>query len=371
MAATELQTVTPTGPEDQEDALQNMSEFDLHEAPVVLLELQDELARYRLREALWISLIVHLLVVIAVATSPHWAFPARGVVVVNPDIKQQDMTFLELPPDVQKLTQKPKTDILSDKDRIATSRAPSINHDELHRILDSGRPGPPGPVNPRPVAPPMQAPSQMAHAPAPQPEPNPSNQGGKNGLQAPPSNNQMAKLEPLPNSGAGAASSRNNPFAAAMSAGSTIQEAARATANSRGIGSGAGGDYGTGLTRQGSSVQSNLDILSDTQGVDFGPYLERVLHVVRLNWYNLIPEVARPPLMKRGKVSIEFAILSNGQVAGMRLVGGSGDVALDRAAWGGITASNPFPPLPSEFHGSYLALRFHFYYNPLKGDMEQ
>ena len=48
----------------------------------------------------------------------------------------------------------------------------------------------------------------------------------------------------------------------------------------------------------------------------------------------------------------------------------SGDVALDRAAWGGITASAPFAPLPSEFHGPYLALRFHFYYNPAKGDME-
>ena len=37
---------------------------------------------------------------------------------------------------------------------------------------------------------------------------------------------------------------------------------------------------------------------------------------------------------------------------------------LDRAAWGGITASNPFPPLPSNFGGPYLALRFRFYYNP-------
>ncbi len=55
----------------------------------------------------------------------------------------------------------------------------------------------------------------------------------------------------------------------------------------------------------------------------------------------------------------------------MRLVGQSGDIALDRAAWGGITASNPFPPLPSEFHGNYLALRFHFFYNPAKGEMEQ
>ncbi len=74
--------------------------------------------------------------------------------------------------------------------------------------------------------------------------------------------------------------------------------------------------------------------------------------------------------MKRGRLAIEFVILPDGKIAGMKLVAPSGDVALDRAAWGGITASNPFAPLPGEFHGPYLALRFRFYYNPQKGDMD-
>jgi len=60
----------------------------------------------------------------------------------------------------------------------------------------------------------------------------------------------------------------------------------------------------------------------------------------------------------------------DGKVAGMKLTDSSGDVALDRAAWGGITASNPFPPLPSDFGGQYLALRFRFYYNPDKSELE-
>jgi TonB family protein len=130
----------------------------------------------------------------------------------------------------------------------------------------------------------------------------------------------------------------------------------------------------TAVTAQGAGAGArtagNLEVLSDTQGVDLGPYLSRILQAVRMNWYKLIPEAARPPLFERGKVSIEFAILPDGKVAGMRIIGPSGDVALDRAAWGGITASNPFAPLPSEFHGPYLALRFHFYYNPPKGDMQ-
>jgi TonB family protein len=368
MASTEIPTVTSPRLEPDEDALQNMSEFELHETPVVLLELQDELARFRLREALWISVIVHLFVIIMLATSPRWAFPARNVVVMSPaDLNQKDLTYLELPPDVQKLTQKPKTDIMSDKDRIASSKSPSIDHRELHRILDSGRPGPAGPVTPSPVTPPMQQ-QQMARQPQmpPQPQQQQTAQNNPSGIQAPPSVNPAPKLESIP--GGGSMTRNNSPFGAAMSAGSSIQEAARATAGGR-I-SGGGGDYGTGINREGGSVGSNLDILSDTQGVDFGPYLERVLHVVRINWYNLIPEIARPPMMKSGKVSIEFAIQSDGKIAGMRLVGPSGDVALDRAAWGGITASNPFPPLPSEFHGSYLALRFHFYYNPKHGQIQ-
>jgi virginiamycin B lyase len=104
-----------------------------------------------------------------------------------------------------------------------------------------------------------------------------------------------------------------------------------------------------------------IEVLSDTQGVDFGPYLERVRHDVRENWYEAIPESA---VLKRGSLAIEFAITRDGKVAGMKLVKVSGDVMLDRAAWAGIIAANPFPPLPSEFGREYLALRFHFYYNP-------
>jgi hypothetical protein len=40
-----------------------------------------------------------------------------------------------------------------------------------------------------------------------------------------------------------------------------------------------------------------------------------------------------------------------------------GDAKLDRAAWGSITASTPFPPLPKAFSGEELRLAFYFYYN--------
>jgi TonB family protein len=107
-----------------------------------------------------------------------------------------------------------------------------------------------------------------------------------------------------------------------------------------------------------------LEVLSDTMGVDFGPYLSRVVQNVRHNWYRAIPEAGN---WKKGRVKIEFVITKDGSVAGMQLFGSSGDTALDRAAWGGITTSNPFPPLPAEFKGPNLALRLCFTYPPDAG----
>jgi TonB family protein len=118
------------------------------------------------------------------------------------------------------------------------------------------------------------------------------------------------------------------------------------------------------------STLGNPEVLTDTQGVDFGPYLSKVMEAVHRSWYILIPRQTRPPLMKSGEVAIEFRILPDGKVAGMKLVGPSGDVVLDRAAWGSITASVPFAYLPAEFTGPYLALRIRFFYNPMEGQID-
>lgn len=335
------------------------------EAPALLIQLQDELSRSRKREAFWISLIFHLLLVIFLASTPKLFPVGQPVAIATAEqlLRDRELTFLELPPDAQKVTRRSNTDIVSDKDRIATSRTPTLDRKELRKILDSSRPGPPGPpAVAQQGAPPV--PPQESSA-APQGQQNATEVAKNMGMPRPSGQSQNPQLESLPAGSTG----RGNPFSRGeLSPGSAIEQAARASAMTRG--GGAGGDYGLGMGSPSSGIRSNLDILSDTQGVDFGPYLARVLHAVRNNWYNLIPEIARAPMMKRGKVSIEFAILKTGQIAGMRLVGSSTDVALDRAAWGGITASNPFPPLPPEFNGSYLALRFHFYYNPDKHDLD-
>ncbi len=329
----------------------------MHDVPALLIQLQDDLSRSRQREAFWISVVVHLAIVILVVNSTRLEglMHRRSVILINPQdlMKQKELTYLELPPDEQKLTKRPDTNRISDKDRMATSKAPQLDRKELKKILDSARPGPPGPPvqsQPAPPAPAAQGP------PAPQEQPS---------LPPPPDQNQVARLQTPP-------AARPTPSfnTGPMSPGSAIEQAARAAASNRGGYGGDGGDYGLGQGKQAGEAIGPLDVLSDTMGVDFGPYLARVLHDVRENWYRIIPESARAPLMKKGKVSIEFAILKDGQVAGLQIVGSSGDVALDRAAYGGITASKPFPPLPTEFGGQYLALRFHFYYNPDRSEIQ-
>jgi TonB family protein len=333
-------------------------EGELGEFAFILVQQRDELARAYRRQAWLLSVIFHLLLVVAILTAPKILPAPRTVLLDTPaDLmrRESDLTYLHLPPDAQKDLRPPKdTKFLSDKDRVATSRAPTVDKKTLDELFDSYRPGPPGtPAAPKPEP-------SVAEAAPPAPA---TAQSGTQGS-APQEQKQVAKLEAPPASAAG-----SRGFGGALSAGSAIEQAARASASERGGSGGAAGEYGLGPGASQGKIRSDLDILSDTMGVDFGPYLARVLHDVRLNWLPLIPEVARSPLMKRGKVSIEFAILKDGTVAGMRLISPSGDVSLDRAAWGGITGSNPFPQLPQEFRGEYLALRFHFYYNPERHEL--
>jgi TonB family protein len=102
-------------------------------------------------------------------------------------------------------------------------------------------------------------------------------------------------------------------------------------------------------------------ILSDTRGYDFGPYMNQVINRVRVNWFTLIPEIAR--LGKKGRVVIIFTITKSGSIDDLRLVANSGTEPLDRAAMGSITASNPFARLPAGFDGDRLVLQFTFLYN--------
>jgi TonB family protein len=121
-----------------------------------------------------------------------------------------------------------------------------------------------------------------------------------------------------------------------------------------------GGSPGVG---GGTGMGTGVDILSDTQGFDFRDYINRLLAALKRNWIAVMPESAR--MGDRGVVFTTFTINTDGSVSDPDpiLERTSGKEPLDNAAMSAIHASNPFEPLPKQFHGPNLKLRIAFLYN--------
>src|ERR1700674_5771592 len=246
--------------------------------PHLLIQLQDDLTRSRRREAVWISIIVHLVLIVLLAKLDLFEkyLPWHTVFAVKRGGNVRDLTFLGLPADLQKAQPRRNTNIASDKNRTAMTRHPQLDVQRWRKSLATPPPGAPG----------LRA-GKMGQPPAPSSSGLSPSQTPPQPQQAP--NPQIAQLQTP------ATPNINNEFkkyAGSMSAGSAIQEAARAAARPGSGGQGNGGDFGLGTGAHGRQV-GNLEILSDTQGVDFGPYLQRILRDVRVNWYNAIPESAQ------------------------------------------------------------------------------
>ena len=330
---------------------------DPEELHLLIADLQDDASKSRMREAVWISIILHMIVLFSIKQLPKW-LPESSVALLSPaqtiDKNNKDLVYLEQPKDTQRVNERPQTDKISDKDRIATSKNPKIDRRVLERLANNRREGAAGQNPQQPFAPPQPrvaqaqpqgSPQQMAESRSPLQNTNPN------------ATLTQPQTQPKP---------KPNIFQTHAGAATAVDQAVREAARNRG---GIGGEYGGGIGTAANAKMGNVEILSDTMGVDFAPYLERVIHSIREHWYDIIPESARPPILKQGNVYIQFVIGKNGEVSGMRLEGPSGDVSLDRAAWGGITGSNPFQPLPQQFSGPYLALRIKFMYNPDRSEL--
>ncbi len=360
-------------------------------APHELLEVIDELEGSRMsarvREAMWISLILHLIVFWWIFYGPKLKFLQRATVVnpmeAIPQQKKPETVYLNMPPDLIKKPP-PRTNIISDQNHTAQTKNPSNKQLTLDQLLAqrrAGRPSPPPtprqqarqqqPTRPQPpVRPQQQQPQQQPHPAQPQ-------QAHATQPTPPEQHRPEQALPSAPSATASATSREQRPQRASkaqpqiaqsepnLSVGQLIRRAER-TARSNGQ----NGDNGLGAPISHAGMQSGVEVLSDTRGVDFGPYLRQVIQATQASWDLLIPEAARPPLLKKGRVAIQFLIMPDGSIKQMQLVLPSGDVSLDRAAWGGITGAGPFQPLPKQFKGPYLALRFYFLYNEQTGQYE-
>lgn len=314
-------------------------DYDTHELLTMISELEDERRWARLREGIWLALLVHLVLLSAVTWIPRYVFKVPRVIDPIDAIKnRKDLSYLDLPPDALKNIQP--------HERIKPApKPPTIDRKTLEALNRA-----------HPVAPPTPAPQPQPTPPAPAATPTPAPPPP-----IPPSEQSQAQVEaPRP----AAVPARPN---FALNSGNPADQLREAMRNaSRNPGSGDVGNVGagSGLARHPGAGSGGVQVLSDTQGVDFRAWLERWHRETENTWDPLIPDEVNPPIMKSGMVAIRFKVLPNGRLmdGSLQLEGRSGDTALDRAAWGALTGSN-YPPLPRDFHGPYLELRAYFLYN--------
>jgi outer membrane biosynthesis protein TonB len=319
-------------------------ELEEHELIHLLDALDDDRAKARFRESIYISFFIYLALAWFLFYGPRVLFHQPRLISPADVLKDRDkqLTFLDAPKDLSKLTPKPSKTI-SDQNRVQQSAHPILDKKTLAELQAMRRAG--TPAAPAPAAAP---PAPAKQAPAPQQPPPPVPQPAQQALVEAP------KPAPTrPNFG--------NPN---QSAGDAIRQAAQNAARDRGT----GGDYGQNAPLAHQGLNTGVEVLSDTQGVDFGPYIRRILGDIKRTWIPQIPEEARPPLNKQGETLIRFTILPDGRIGAMNLDASSQDSAIDRACWGGITGVGQFPPLPANFKGPNLELRIDFLTNkPMPG----
>jgi TonB family protein len=262
----------------------------------------------------------------------------------------------------KELTQKAPNHAPVEKLMLSKPAAPSPKLPTPAPQLTKGAaPKPPAPV-PLPVAPPppppvvQQAPTPVetarnqapppAPAPVAVPKPEPPKMIVEDSLQA---NPQPQKAGPK------LLAPTTDPISEAM------RTRGAGTSSTR-LGDSEEMSVGAGLHLPASAARlSNFELKSDPMGVDFWPYLQRVLAAVKLNWSAVYPQAARLGL--RGQVTLEFSVRKDGLVDKITWGEHSGSTALDNAAVAAVSASEHLPPLPAEFKGDRIVLRMSFMYN--------
>ena len=293
------------------------------------------------------SVLVHIGLIVFIIFLPQ-IFPAHVPTKQEIDLARQQLTWTNLAPYRPEPrpgppTPKPKVAI---NNKVLNEVAPP--RPETHAI-EVPAPSPERPTSDLPSAPtphvavnpnPPSAPQPTAPAPS-QIQPLPAPTPGKLNLQ-------------LPSASPGRAIQDQLSDAVKHSSGGTY-------AQSGGIPRGAGGGGGGG--RGGPQVGNGVSILTPTEGVNFDSYITRMLATIRRNWMTVMPESAM--MGEKGMVFITFQINQDGSVPSPDpiLERTSGKDPLDTAAMSSIKSSNPFDPLPSEFHGPYIRLRIIFLYN--------
>ena len=264
-----------------------------------------------------------------------------GVVYLPSDAESLSKAPASEPPPASKVRITPKT-----LNKVAPPRA------ESHAIE--------APATPSPVRPPTDLPS----APTPRASANPTPSQPVPSTENPPPSKLLLPSEPTaqPNP-------KLNLGLPSGSPGKQMQDQIQDTIKRSPGGTTYGGEStipggnGRGGGGHGPGAGTGMQILTDTEGVNFDSYMRRLHDIVLKNWSAVLPESYY--MGDKGIVVITFHIDRDGSIHVTEpvLERTSGKEALDRAVLAAIRSSVPFEPLPSQFKGPFIELRAAFFYN--------
>lgn len=301
------------------------------------------------REGVLVSIIVHLLVIIAVLLVPQLPFfkaraaaakaAAEAARQTMLEKQQENRTFVFVQPKVElePLRPPPPRAPLSDRDRTArlNERPPNPkNSQPFHRgnTPEFVEPSPP----PRTSR--NQAPAQPADPTPAESQSASRDRGAENALQFPDTGNR-----PPATSGAGAP-----PAGQTGPLGEALRNLSRYT------------DQNSFDNPNGGDINQFGPLQFDTKGVEFGPWVRRFVAQVKRNWF--VPQAA---MSLRGHVVITFYVHKNGALTDITVIAPSNVESFNNAAANALATSNPTYPLPPEYPADKAFFTVTFYYNEM------
>ena len=274
----------PTPPSQGAD--ERYGDLEEHELIHLLDALDDERAKARFRESVYISIIIWLAIGWFVLYGPQVIFHQPRLINPADVLKERDkqLTYLDMPKDIGKQLPKKPTNVISDKDRVQQTKKPTMDKKTLEQLQAMRKAGAPG-ANCTAYAPASRATSRTQQA---QQQPQPPLRSRCLSILL--SNRRWWRLL------ARLRQSRTSATRVCLPAMRFVRQPRQAAQNR-----GQGGDYGANIPVEHQGMNTGVDVLSDTMGVDFNPYLRRILREIYNTWLPLIPEEARPPLNKAGR----------------------------------------------------------------------
>jgi len=333
---------------------------------LLTFRFEDDKASHRRREAYLASLILHLLLIIFILVSPKILTRTDEKLLVRSTPAgledSKPLGLLALSQDYQKYVQKSKTPPLPDKDHTIKAKSPGLEVKKLHAPYpEKNTPGPvrspsPGLSKFEPT-PPAVSPSPLT----------PNVTGGQPSSRS--DETEVKQDSTLQSTQPSGASARPTPRSlreineSLESPGFSIQSAIEKARQSGNYGQGGAGGISThnfDHRNPDFSVEQPA-IVSDTQGVDFSPWLHLIYYRVRDNWFSVIPELIRT--RTKGKVVLIFDVRNNGRIDNLEVLRSSGLSPYDRAAISSVKLSEPFPGFPAAFKGELITVQLTYVYN--------